>query len=156
MILQWYQSRRFETWKKQSTAKEDDRQAVMECYKEYIGVENTMKEHRDRSRKGQEKWQRIVRRKMELQRRLHEMMSRWKAIRTKRIPRGLHDFMEEDLEFEIKENNNKKRLVVWNKTENYKGVLGHGLWNRNSIRHKRKKTPTLERRDEYEDSRNKT
>ncbi|GKC12989.1 hypothetical protein Tco_1009771 [Tanacetum coccineum] len=79
---------------------------------------------------------------MELQGRLHEMMSRWKAIRTKRIPRGLQDFVEEDLEFEIKENNNEKRLVVWNKTKNNKGVLGHGLWNRNSSRHKRKKTPT--------------
>nr|GEU71340.1 hypothetical protein [Tanacetum cinerariifolium] len=29
---------------------------------------------------------------MELQGRLHEMMSRWKAIRTKRIPKGLQDF----------------------------------------------------------------
>nr|GEV41777.1 hypothetical protein CTI12_AA045380 [Tanacetum cinerariifolium] len=102
---------------------EDDGQAVKECYKEYIGVENTMREQRDRSRKGQAR--EVAENSsgtMELQGRLHEMMSRWKAIRTKRIPRGLQDFVEEDLEFEIKENNNEKRLVVWNKTENNKGV----------------------------------
>nr|GFC11761.1 hypothetical protein [Tanacetum cinerariifolium] len=39
---------------------EDDGQAAKECYKEYIGVENTMRKHRDRSRKGQEKWRRIA------------------------------------------------------------------------------------------------
>nr|GEX18992.1 cytochrome b5-like heme/steroid binding domain-containing protein [Tanacetum cinerariifolium] len=43
-----------------SEPKEDDGQAVKECYKEYIGVENTMREHRDRSMKGQEKWRRIA------------------------------------------------------------------------------------------------